>query len=116
MQVPNLEAAIVPAAKIVDYLLSATHPDGKHKAAFFEAFGFARDRWRELEQSLKQHLADHDIARNEPSRFGTRYAVEGIMTTPDGRSPFVRTIWFIENNDDIPRFVTAYPLRRPGND
>jgi len=31
MKLPNRERAILPREKISDYLLSTTHPDGRHK-------------------------------------------------------------------------------------
>ena len=40
MKLPNVEQVIVPRAKIVDYLLSETHRNGRYKAAFFLRFGF----------------------------------------------------------------------------
>lgn len=52
MNVPNLDAVVVPAAKITDYLLSDSHPNGKHKAKFFKAFGFSLDDWQALEQAV----------------------------------------------------------------
>jgi hypothetical protein len=112
MRVPNSNAAVVPRAKITGYLLSDTHPDGKHKARFFEAFGFRLDDWQALEQALRAHVANHEAAKVEPSPFGIRYVVEGKMSAPDGRSPFVRTVWFIAGDETTPRFATAYPLRR----
>jgi hypothetical protein len=98
--------------KRVDYLLSSTHRDGRHKAAFFTRFGFAAGRWKDLADALVRHASDHEVARQEKSRFGTRYVVEGTMVMADGRNAFVRTVWFIDTGTDIPRFVTAYPLRR----
>jgi uncharacterized protein DUF6883 len=116
MKVPNLEMAVVPATKITDYLLSETHPDGKHKARFFQAFGFLLDNWQALEHVVRQHVFDHEVTKVEPSASGTRYVVEGIITAPDGRSPLIRTVWFVRNEEEMPQFVTAYPLRRRDDD
>ena len=116
MKLPNLETAVVPAAKIMDYLLSETHSDGKHKARFFQAFGFSLHDWQALEHAVRQHVSDHEVAKVEPSPFGTRYVVEGIITAPDGRSPLIRTVWFVRNEEESPQFVTAYPLRRRDDD
>jgi hypothetical protein len=55
----------------------------------------------------------YDVVREESSRFGVRYVMEGAMAAPDGRHPWVRTVWFIDKGQDIPRFVTAYPLKGP---
>ena len=38
MKLSNADRAIVPPAKIVNYLLSPTHRAGKSKAAFFRRF------------------------------------------------------------------------------
>jgi hypothetical protein len=62
--------------------------------------------------ALQEHAQQHPVTRVEASPFGKRYIIEGIIQVPDGRSPHIRAIWFIENGTDIPRLVTAYPLRR----
>jgi len=46
MKLPNAEHAIVPGPKITHYLLSETHRDGRHKAAFFRSFGFTSEAGR----------------------------------------------------------------------
>ena len=98
----------------MDYLLSATHRDGKNKAAFFGRFGFSAATWQTLAEALLHQAAEDDVAKMEASPFGTRYMIEGELHAPDGRAPLVRVIWFIENGTDIPRLVTAYPHRAKG--
>lgn len=112
MKLPQIESTFVPREKIVNYLLSATHPRGGHKAKFFTAFGFLPENWEELADALRQHAAEHDVANAEATNFGTRFAVECIIKAPDGRLPCVRTVWFVEEGEETPRFVTAHPLRR----
>jgi hypothetical protein len=109
---PHYENAIVPRAKIIEYLLSPTHRDGRSKAAFFTRYGFSVDRWEELAAALLRHAAGHAIAKTEDSPFGARYSIEGGLSTPDERVPVTRSVWFIETGEPIPRFVTAYPLPR----
>jgi Domain of unknown function (DUF6883) len=60
--------------------------------------------------------AEPDITRVETSSYGQRYIVEGIICSPDTRNPLIRVVWFVESGEDIPRFVTAYPLRRDADD
>lgn len=111
MKLPNAERAIVPRAKIVDYLLSPVHPAGSSKATFFMRFGFEVGEWEIMADALVGHAHESDVTRTEPSPFGVRYVIEGIIEAPDGRKPFIRTIWFVENGESAPRFVTAYPLK-----
>ena len=101
----------MPQAKIVNYLLSATHRDGKSKERFFTRFGFSIERWGDLANALLRHAAENQVVNTERSPFGRRYVIDGIMHAVDGRTPRVRCIWFIEEGDDIPQFATAYPLK-----
>jgi hypothetical protein len=116
MKLPNYEQVMVTREKVVDYLLSETHRDGRHKAAFFKRYGFTVREWEKMASALRAHAAEHDVTRIETSPYGQRYAIEGIIRSPDGRDPFIRTIWFIETGEETPRFVTAYPVRRNAND
>jgi hypothetical protein len=77
VKLPNLENAQIPRAKITEYLLSFTHRDGRHKAAFFTRFGFSIDNWEIMSAALLRHAAENEVARIENSPFGERYVVEG---------------------------------------
>jgi hypothetical protein len=110
MALPNHERAVVSEEKIVDYLLSATHRDGRHKAAFFFAFGFVLERWEKLASAILSHANENPVAKQELTKYGTRYVVEGTMKMADGRDALLRTVWFVETGEDVPRLVTAYPL------
>jgi hypothetical protein len=112
VKVPNADCAVVQREKISEYLLSPIHRHGRGKAVFFRKFGFADTEWNVFAAALLRHVDQHDVQKIEDSPFGRRYTVEGGMGTPDGRTPIVRSIWFILNGQTIPRFVTAYPLGR----
>lgn len=109
-RLPNVRRALVPEAKVVDYLLSRTHAFGRTKAAFFESFGFSSAAWQALSQALLDHAARGDIVKTEETPFGRKFVIEGPLGTPDGRDPTVRAVWFIETGGSQPRFVTAYPV------
>lgn len=109
MNLPNAINAVIPEAKVRGYLLSASHPQGRHKAAFFAQFGFSDDNWMEFSVALRSHALEHEVSTVEETPFGTRYVIEGELSGPDGRRPSVRVVWFIESDDDVPRLVTAYP-------
>lgn len=96
MKLPNVGAAVVPRAKIVEYLLSPVHPTGRHKARFFGQFGFSLGAWQNLAAALRRHATEHELSIVEDTPFGTRYIVEGPLPAPDGRAPVVRSVWFIE--------------------
>ncbi|MEK7248664.1 MAG: DUF6883 domain-containing protein [Chloroflexota bacterium] len=116
MNLPNAQVAVVPEGKITGYLLSTTHRDGRHKAAFFLRFGFTAGEWQTLAAALLNHALVHDAAKVDETPFGTRYVVEGTIETPVGRTPRIRSVWFVESGQDVPRFVTAYPLEGANDD
>jgi hypothetical protein len=102
--------AVIPGAKLRDYLLSPTHPHGRHKAFFFGRLGFSQERWQELASALHAHTERHEVGKVEEAAFGMRYAVDGDLSTPSGGVVRVRTVRYVERGEDFPRFVTAYPL------
>jgi hypothetical protein len=116
MELPNRDQAVVPRRKVVDYLLSESHPDGQSKANFFCIFGFSSAEWGALADALLDHARHNGVSRVERSHFGTRYVIEGIMNTPINRSPQVRSVWFIDSGESVPRLVSAYPLREVHDD
>lgn len=110
MKLPHCEISQIKPEKITAYLLSESHPSGRHKAKFFASFGFAPNNWHQLSQALLKHAQEHNVASVESSVFGVRYVVEGTIQSPDKRNPFIRAVWFIEKNSTMPHFVTAYPV------
>ncbi len=112
MKLPNCDRAQVDPAKVTGYLLSITHREGRHKAAFFLSHGFSMASFAMLIDALVRHAGQHEVGEVEEVRFGTKYVINVVMPTPDGRSPVVRSIWIVERADADPRFVTAYPGSR----
>ena len=106
------DVVVVPPQKITHYLLSLTSRDGKGKARFFFGYGFTVADWEVLADALKRHAAENPVTKTETTDYGTRYVIEGMMRTPDGRTPQLRTVWLLENAGDAPRFITAYPLEK----
>jgi len=116
MTLPHLENAVVQPEKVTKYLLSAAHEDGAVKALFFNLFGFEPEDWQKLAIALLNHVAENGIVAEEHTRYGTRFVAEGPIQAADGRRPNLRSIWFIDKGRDIPRFVTAYPLKGAKHD
>jgi hypothetical protein len=109
MKLSDVGPLVVPEAKVVGYLLSPTHPDGRHKAAFFGSFGFAVERWQELASALQAHGRATDVALAMSTEFGRKYVVKGPLVSPDGRNPSVLSVWIVENGSTDVVLVTAYP-------
>ena len=114
VNLPNGHLARVAEIKILAYLLSSTHPDGRAKHDFFVRFGFRPHDPDQLAEALLHHGQSFEVVRMEHTLFGRRYVIEGPLDSPDGRNPVIRAVWFIDSGDDVPRLITAYP--RPKGD
>ena len=113
MRLPDSEHLQVDREKIVDYLLSPSHPDGQAKAEFFRRFGFRREEWNVLAEALRRYGLTHPIAKTVESPHGTRYSVDGPIESPDGRNPCIRSVWMIDAGSMSPRLITAHPFEVP---
>ncbi len=57
-------------------------------------------------------MATGTVTSVEETPFGTMYAVDGALETPDGRNPWIRSAWFVDTGGEVPRLASAYPTRR----
>lgn len=112
MKLLHADRLEIPQAKVVQYLLSSTHRAGRGKAGFFSACGFQVTAWEALADALRQQTRDSEVILSESTPFGTRYIIEGPLVAPSGRQLQVRTVWFIDKDGQVARFITAYPLKR----
>lgn len=110
MKLPNTEAAWIDRDKLIRYLLSETHPIGRWKAKFFRGIGFDESNIAFLEQALIEIAKTEETAETTTSLHGTKYVVDGSITTPSGNQVRLRTVWILDKGQDRPRFVTAYPM------
>ena len=111
MKIPKNNLSFVADNKITDYLLSDIHEIGKHKADFFKRFGFDISDVDTFKGSLIQHSIDREIEKTKDSDFGVKYELKCEIKTPDKRNPCIVTVWIVENEQEVPKSVTAYPAK-----
>ena len=112
MKMSNPGEVHIAREKITCYLLNHNHPDGGSKARFFSGFGFDVECWETFADSLRVHGMTQGVIGISEGHWGTTYVIDGEIGTPDGRNPRVRTVWIVSERSDIPRLVTAFPMRR----
>jgi hypothetical protein len=96
--------------KVTHYLMSdLSHVDGKGKRAFFEAFGFSRNKPLDLARALESHGRCHPIVEHYEDEWGERWEVLGELLCPDGRLPIIRTAWIRRSGDAVPMLITVLP-------
>ncbi len=108
MKLPNIEKALIPSEKLQDYLLSPSHPVGQFKAAYFRSFGYTQSDWKQLESDIREILSN-DAEKKENTLYGQKFIIRGNITGPSKRTTNIVTAWIILNEEDFPRFITAYP-------
>lgn len=109
MNLPAADLAIVEPEKVRDYLLSSEHPVGRFKAAFFTRLGYSRLQWRRLQKDILEIARVGQVADGQPSRFGRKFEVGGILRGPSGCEASVVTVWIIRHGEDFPRLITVFP-------
>jgi len=109
MKLPNSENALVPKDRLENYLLPEIHPIGRFKAVFFKNLGYDDGDTDVLAHGLSSIAQQEDVSDVQPSEFGTKYIIEGIIQTPSGATVAMRTVWIIEQDNPQPRLITAYP-------
>ena len=82
MKLPNADKAYVPPRKLLDYLLSPSHPVGGPKARFFRSVGFDETNVSAFEQGLIEVAVSGEVTEEERTAHGTKYVVEGVLETP----------------------------------
>jgi hypothetical protein len=102
--------AYIPKAKIVDYLLSDSHPVGRFKARFFRSIGYSISTPETLEDALLSIAFSNSEKREVASPHAVKFIVDGTIRSPDDNIIRLRTVWIMDNERNAPRFVTAYPI------
>ncbi|MFK0734202.1 MAG: viroplasmin family protein [Gloeotrichia echinulata GP01] len=109
-RLPNAENAVVDICKLSDYCLNPEHNEGKNKTCLFSSIlGMTADYAEELRQILLETVKTHEVKLGRRDEFGQRYILDFTLEWQN-RSAIIRSAWIIENDSDIPRLTTCYPL------
>lgn len=118
---PNVEwfvGGIIERRKLEEYLLSSTHPVGKHKLRLWRStFGLHEGNGELLERLIREQLVQA-TSRERPSKVVSnprRIVREWELViprfhSPDGNEGPVLTAWAFDPLNDRPHLSTAYPI------
>lgn len=110
MKLPNAERAFVDIAKLRDYCLDETHPEGRHKARVFRSALDLSERDAEfLRQAILAAVADAEAVAGDSDEYGSRYLLDFELNRGN-RKARVRTVWIVRRNEDFPRLATCYVM------
>jgi filamentous hemagglutinin len=106
----NADRAIIDERKVRDYVLNMDDPVGRNKARVIRAAtGLTRVDYPDLVEQIRQAVLTGEAESIEPIAYGERFRVTMTVSGPKGTLR-VRTGWIYRVGEDVPRFVTLYPL------
>lgn len=100
----------IEPGKLENYLLSQTHPKGKHKARLWKSvFGLERGDGGVLEQLIRNQL-EQGVPDEKAGSVVRRWEIViPRFRGPDGNEHPVKTAWALESDNDHPHLTTAFP-------
>lgn len=110
MLIPNAINAVVDIRKLRDYCLNPNHDSGKHKARLFSSIlGMTADDAEDLRQILLEVVINQEARLQRQDEFGQRYTLDFTVEWQN-RSAVLRSGWIVEQDSEIPKLTTCYPL------
>ena len=92
--------------KVTHYLLSDSHPYGRHKARMLRSLGFTRADPDALMAALLTLARSGILTETDETLYGVKHVVVGLLRGPTG-SMGVRTVWMTRKGTDGPVLVTC---------
>lgn len=102
--------AIIPSAKITQYLLVFHEQDDK--SLFLAQAGFTSDNPDQLEQAIRQLVATYEAIWDTENEHGIFYLAEGLLQGINNSQLAVITVWMQIKATSQFRFITLKPARR----
>ena len=99
----------IESTKVGSYLLNITHPDGGPKARFFLGHGFCLEDLQPFAIALAAHGFAGWPGVVKPGYKGNKHVVSGPISTPNGTTPDIVTVWELKDGEQTARLITAYP-------
>ncbi len=110
MKLPNSAQANVDIAKLRDYCLNSSHPEGRHKARVFRsALDLSAKDAEFLRSAILDVVVSAEAALTDRDAFGSRYILDFELTRGI-RKAMIRTAWIVRRGENFPRLLTCYVL------
>ena len=107
---PHVDRAVIDLRKLRDYVLSAEHARGRHKARVFaRALGIGPDDAGWLRDRMLEALPEATAVKTADTPYGTLYQADLTLGTSHGLA-VVRTAWIVRRGEAFPRLTTCFVL------
>ncbi len=104
------ENTLISPEKLTDYLL--VFKKRNDKSQWLAKLGYTIENTKVLEYDLRKQILSLDVVPIEKTEYGQLYEIKGKLTGPNGISLSVCTIWMIETETGISKFITMYPDKK----
>lgn len=101
--------AVIARDKVVNYLLK-WRPEND-KSQLLALAGYTIDHPDRLANDIRKQLLPLDAQAEETTEYGGKYRISGTLVGPNGQALRVETIWMVESNSGVTKFVTLYPTK-----
>ena len=99
--------ALLAPEKFHGYLLKKMVDNDK--SVFLESAGYTIDKWKLLVDDIRGQLLPLDAILTRETPFGNMYEICGTLTGPNRKVLKVVSIWMIETESKVTKFITLYP-------
>lgn len=102
---------IVLVEKLELYIFNPNHVQGWPRGRFLVSMGFDASDFEGVKEALILQASEGKTIATS-TEYGTKWEIDGPITSPTNQTAQVRTVWFIGNPESPPTFVTFKPLRK----
>ena len=107
---PHADRAVIDLRKLREYVLSADHVRGRHKARVSaRALGIGPDDAAWLRDRIVEALPGAAAVQTADTPYGTLYQADLTLDTSRGAA-VVRTAWIVRRDEAFPRLTTCFVL------
>lgn len=104
------ENSIISSEKLTQYLLIPKKRNDKSQ--WLAKAGYTIQNWQILEKDLRKQILINDAIPIGKTNFGQTFEISSKLVGPNGNSLIVTTIWMVEVENNISKFITMYPGKR----
>ena len=104
----NASGFRVDAGRMTSFLLAPDHADGGGRERFFGAWGFERAHPEPFARALLQHPMTSSQESVERDAWATRHLFDGLLASPHGPTPPIRTVWQVDEGRADARLLSAF--------
>lgn len=104
------ENTLIMPDKLTRYLLIVKKRNDKSQ--WLAKAGYTIENWQILREDLKKQILSMNAIPIEKTEYGQLYEINGKIIGPNGVKLSVCSVWMIESETGISKFITMYPNKK----